>query len=848
MPTDVVRSSDSAWISREVQSMVLAWARGERVLAEDVLARFPRLGVEDTVRLIYEEVSLRRDSGEDVATTEVVSRYPQFKAELEVLLGCDRMLRPISRVALFPSAPGELGPFCLLSELGRGASGVTYLATEPALGSRFVVLKVVPDDEQEHLSLARLQHPHVIPLFSEQSFPDRGLRALCMPYLQGASLARLLELMATIPPHARQGRDLVDALDRAHFSVGSLRLSSNHVADCHSDSGASLKAGSVGPYRRYLDRASYVEAVCWIVACLAEGLESVHAHGLVHLDVKPSNVLIAGDGLPILLDFHLARRPVTSEEWATDRLGGTPGWMAPEHRAAMEAVSRGDAVSEPVDERADVFALGLLLREALAGPIPSNSTATVPTRDHKPVAQWRRQNPQVSVGLSDIVEKCLAARSRDRYRSAAALAHDLRRHLNHLPLEGVANRSVVEAWRKWRQRQPAALSRWAACVAVLLAVGVALYAARAFYRLRLQQLLTAVDDGERLRFSGRFAEAVHLLAQARERAGALLGADHLRRSLDEQLALAQRGQRAVALHELADRVRFRYGVDLPAPDEAQVMADKIGMLWNERGLLLEHGRWALGSSTEEVIKADLLDLGIAYSKLRAALGFARDALRIVDEAMACCGPSAVLEREQRVLRGGQDKADRGAARSALAHYDLGRAALGAGRFREAALQLEQVLAERPQEFWPNFYAGLCAYRTGRFDDALSAFRVCVALAPESAECYFNRGRAAEAVGRFDAAALDYSRAVALDPNLTPALLNRAVLAYKSRRYDESIADLGRAHRSATAAVTKSQVEYNLALAYLARGDLALAQASAREAAKRGHMEAARLMDRLRHKR
>ena len=86
------------------------------------------------------------------------------------------------------------------------------------------------------------------------------------------------------------------------------------------------------------------------------------------MDVKPSNVLIAADGLPMLLDFHLARRPIPAGERVPDRIGGTPDWMAPEHRAALEAVRLGDPVPLTVDPRADLYALGLLLRAALGGP------------------------------------------------------------------------------------------------------------------------------------------------------------------------------------------------------------------------------------------------------------------------------------------------------------------------------------------------------------------------------------------------------------------------------------------------------------------------------------------------
>src|SRR5207253_3841817 len=110
------------------------------------------------------------------------------------------------------------------------------------------------------------------------------------------------------------------------------------------------------------------------------------------------------------------------------------------------AVREGRSIPTAVDGRADLYALGLVLGEALGGARPPGG----------PVApSWlRRCNPQVSVGLAGVLEKCTAGDPRQRYPEAAALADDLRRHLANLPLRGVVNRNLPERWRKWRRRRP----------------------------------------------------------------------------------------------------------------------------------------------------------------------------------------------------------------------------------------------------------------------------------------------------------------------------------------------------------------------------------------------------------
>ena len=346
MPVFHDSEPERGWVSREIEAMITAWGRGAELTAEQVLDGRGDVDSESAIRLIYEETLLRREAGQRVATAEVVDRFPRWGADLQALFECDRLIRSPRDWFDFPEAGEVLGPFLLLAELGRGTAGRTFLASDPSLADRPVVVKVIPDEEDEHLALARLRHTHIVPLFSEHTFPDRSLRGLCMPFLGGTSLARILEDVADVPFVCRTGELIVKAIDRH-------------------DRATTVTPPVDSPFRRSLAQATYVEAMIWIASCLADALHYSHARGLVHMDIKPSNVLITMDGQPMLLDFHLARGPILAGERRAGRLGGTPGWMSPEQERAMIAIGEGRSVPLAVDGRSDIFALGLLLGEAV---------------------------------------------------------------------------------------------------------------------------------------------------------------------------------------------------------------------------------------------------------------------------------------------------------------------------------------------------------------------------------------------------------------------------------------------------------------------------------------------------
>jgi serine/threonine protein kinase/tetratricopeptide (TPR) repeat protein len=814
--------------TQQVEEMVAAWRRGERPLAEDFLARHLDLGREGAIRLIFEEVALRQELGLEVNLEDIVRRFPHWREELAILLDCQRLMESKPPDAVFPRVGEIVAGFRLLAELGRGATGRVFLAAQPALADRPVVLKVTPRGRDEHLSLARLQHMNIMPLYSQHVLHARNLQVLCMPFLGGATLAQVLELLSERPVAQRSGKDLIEALDEIQTRLP-------------------IALPGVGPFRQFVAHSNYVEAISAIGAGLADGLQYAHDRGLMHMDIKPSNVLLAGDGQPMLLDFHLARGPIRPDGPPPTWMGGTPEFMSPEQCDALAAVRERRSVRQAVDARTDIYSLGRMLYQALGGPRFERET---------PLAPLHRCNARVSLGLSDIIHKCLQHDPGDRYPDAATLASDLRRHLGSLPLHGVPNRSWVERWRKWRRRRPSALSRGL----VLLAAAVSLAAAAAsvgfVYRQRVHTARAALDQGRAYLLGHQPVEAAKVLRQALLVTEDLPSIRSVRRALDEELAESLREAKAAELHHLVELIRFRYGIAAPPAEEAQSIIRLSRTIWQARGLLMRPTSGRPATESDRNVAIDLLDLAVVWAALHVqfasgpeATDAREDAVRILDEAEALLGPSPALTRDRHTYAKALGLTNcssrpRVQPQSAWERYDLGRSYLRSGKLALAARQFELGLELRPQDFWLNFYQGSCAYRLGRSEEAVNAFRVCIALAPESAECYYNRGLAYQAVGQLDRSLADYSRALKLNRLLADASLNRGIIHYRQGRYAAALADLTQAQSSCSSATARGTIHYNLALVHVARGDRKAAASSVQSALALGNPDAQKLSERL----
>jgi serine/threonine protein kinase/Flp pilus assembly protein TadD len=763
------------------ERLAASWRRGVCWRAEEVLAEHPALAARPraAVRVIYEEVCQRQERGDEPALAELQQRFPQWQDELAIVLNCHRIMDIAPLGPQFPALGEVLGEFRLLAELGRGGMGRVYLAEQTFLAGRLMILKLTASANQEHLKLARLQHTNIVPLYSVRDFPEYHLRQLCMPCLGGATLAQLLETVRPIPPEQRTGRDLLEALPKS-------------VAD------GRLYWPAPGSNRRFLEKASYVQAVCWIGMCLADALHYAHEQGLVHLDVKPSNVLLTADCQPMLLDFHLARGPILPSADDPPWLGGTPAYMAPEQRAVWDAIAGGAAVSQTVDARCDVYGLGLVLRETLYGLSPQPGNMRLPP----PRGEW-------SLGLRDILGRCIEPEAAARYPSAALLAEDLRRHLTHRPLVGVRNRSLAERWRKWRRRRPHALL---ASLLVLVCVGACLAILGLFAVQATQERRAAADaleQGRRQMAQRHFTEAVQTFDHALQ----LPGAVAIHAELNRARQRAVRAHDIAAVHRQMERSRYLHSDALLAPQALAGLAEQCRSAWEQRELLLDAADEPLAAEVEEDLRRDLLDVAALWADMQvrlAAPGKATDArdaaLRVLDEAEALFGPSAVLWRQRQAL-GQSPPAPEPAPRTAWEHYLLGRWLLRAGDLTAAAASFEQAIALRPQDFWPWFGKGACAYHRGQSAEAVSAFTVCIALAPDSAACYHNRALA-RARSDPSRALRDYDKALALDPRLAEAALNRGALHLQQGRFPEAEADLQRAQ---ALGADPAAVRHNLAL-------------------------------------
>src|SRR5262245_43797583 len=346
----------------------------------------------------------------------------------------------------------QIGEYRIVREIGRGGMGIVYEAHQKSLNRR-VALKILPfaavlDQRQiarfrnEAQAAAQLHHPNIVPVFAVGQ--EQGVNYYAMQYIDGQSLEQAIrELRAT--EHRRATNS---TKGHGEFNGSTTTLL--------------MRPGGALPSNQSLDHGDIFQTVARLGKQAAEALHHAHEHGIVHRDVKPSNLLIDGDGKLWVTDFGLARIQTDNGVTLTGDVVGTLRYMSPEQ-------ANGSGL---VDARTDVYSLGLTLYELItqtqAHPSDDRQTLIRQIINEEPTAP-RKINPAVPIDLETIVLGAMARAPEERYSTAQALADDLGRFLEGKPT--LARRpSIVDRLSKWARRHRSLVAVAAAALVLLTIV------------------------------------------------------------------------------------------------------------------------------------------------------------------------------------------------------------------------------------------------------------------------------------------------------------------------------------------------------------------------------------------
>ena len=407
----------------EAAKIAARWRRSdaarlaERFQNKDLLRRHKSL----VLNLVIEDCQKVKDSkSSQERPLDLASRFQglgdsleqSIYRQLEVQQYLDEHPELLQQESCFswPELGDRFRDFEVIDELGRGALARVYQCRQESLAGRLVVVKLCFGIEPlEPSLLGQLQHPNIVPVHYAEELPESGASLICMPFLGRSTLADLITLSNEYE-HPKP----VDLVQKA--------------ANLWLKPSERLLLGA--PKASQGDR-SHINQVLGIAVSVARALQFAHTKGVLHGDIKPTNILLTSAGHPLLFDFNLGRELTQ----LTGPVGGTIPYMAPELLDAI-ASPNTSAMTKPTIAT-EIYSFGVLLHELVygstfirpdAGEAPSMAAekALSSIRNRDVIV---KSNSLLNSSLRSLIDRCLSLEPQDRPASMQEVVDSLKREL-----------------------------------------------------------------------------------------------------------------------------------------------------------------------------------------------------------------------------------------------------------------------------------------------------------------------------------------------------------------------------------------------------------------------------------